>query len=1520
MTPQGRLPREHNSDRFQELVDLHSADDDTLDAFDKELLAERPDHRPQQALNSISRTSLALVATSRQAALGMPNVSNRYNTPSLNFSSSSPTALISSPTFRVVKAKKEPTLLSSERQQRFSGDAPSIEPPEMFESAPPRPVALGDPSKKLDLKHAPPIVQGIQLISAHDLPDRFRAIFPFPIFNAVQSKCFAPSFWGDDNLVLSAPTGSGKTVVMELAICRLLHTFQNGQFKVVYQAPTKSLCAERHRDWEKRFATLDLRCAELTGDTDHTQLKSVQSASIIITTPEKWDSVTRKWKDHIRLMQLVKLFLIDEVHILRESRGATLEAVVSRMKSVGSNVRFVALSATVPNSEDVALWLGRDPTNPHLPAHRERFGEEFRPVRLRKFVYGYPAKANDFIFDKVLESKLPELITKHSAKKPTMIFCPTRASCSATSKSLSSLWQSTHPPARLWRGPGRVLPVRDPDLKQILPTGVAYHHAGLDLGDRRAVEEGFLTGQISILCTTSTLAVGINLPCYLVIVKNTVAWAGGAMQEYADLEMMQMLGRAGRPQFETSACAVIMTRHERVDHYVKMVAGQQCLESCLHLNLIDHLNAEVGLGTVYDVASARKWLAGTFLFVRLRLNPRHYRLNESVDTIDEHEMLEQICEKDIKLLQSSGLVTSGARIKCTEFGDAMARYYIKFETMQIFMSLPPRAKLSEILSAISQAAEFKDGIRFKSGEKSLYKEINKDVGIKFPIKVEIAVPAHKVSLLVQAELGGVDYPSNEQLQKHKHAFSSDRSLTFQHVHRLVRCIIDCQLHLEDAVAVRHGLELARSFGAKVWDNSPLQLKQLDQIGNVAVRKLASAGVNSIETLETTEAHRIEFVLGKNPPYGMKLLARVAEIPKLRITVKMTGKEARPGKPVSIKIKAEVGFLNEKTPLFFRRKPVYVCFLAETSDGKMIDFRRTSAKNLQKDWEILLSSHQTSPSQFITCSAMCDEVAGTMRQATLRPELPSSLFPAPAQESRQCSRYRQISSESSGSKCERKDSGDDFDDGGLQDNDLLDAEATADYMDLDDFPDVTKAPNEQLNNKQKQPVPKPQMVPDESWQPIQLENGKYACKHLCKDKTKCTHHCCKAGLEKPPKRPMRRVNSNRSNESDTALAKQGTQSVREKSREKSSHGRTPFEKAHPAFQGKRRCNTKPGAHERKSLKRLHESTGTAAPNSSFSHTKTVKPSYDDGQSRLSFLDKNNCKGKDSDDFDADWDSSIGIDDLQNLGDSGKTDLSIASGRFDAEVKDYGKAAPSVDEDFGLSDDKIFDFNPSNLDEASTSGDQALQDNNDSFHRGVKSTLSPTSSSLPTLTQKPRRRLNLDLSDDDELDGVTVTGSLSRKGATPRPDLRPMDSEMFVSESSPMKTLPQWEYSPSRTNSSSPFKRILDSVALPGKRPPSAIAELSRDGSTPKRQRLDPESPGEVNSKAVPLKEVTNLQSWEEVKQKQRAERARKATELADAELERKKTEKQKEKEELDRQTWGLLGPEFEEQFKDFVEFI
>lgn len=328
---------------------------------------------------------------------GGPNLSSMFQ-----FSSSSPTQPATSPTISALqnhrpgraKEATEPHPIASLRSsaEESTGNAPYLN------------TSMSHYKTRPNMSHgpAPPVVQGIQLVPATALPDKLRSLFNFDVFNAIQSKCFAKAFQTDDNMIVSAPTGSGKTVVMELAICKLMAVSKGENFKVVYQAPTKSLCSERHRDWQAKFGVLNLQCAELTGDTDSNHLRNVQSAHIILTTPEKWDSVTRKWKDHAKLIQLVKLFLVDEVHILKESRGATLEAVVSRMKSVSSNIRFIALSATVPNSEDIATWLGKSPTLQHLPAHREVFGESFRPVTLKKHVYGFETKGNDFALNELL--------------------------------------------------------------------------------------------------------------------------------------------------------------------------------------------------------------------------------------------------------------------------------------------------------------------------------------------------------------------------------------------------------------------------------------------------------------------------------------------------------------------------------------------------------------------------------------------------------------------------------------------------------------------------------------------------------------------------------------------------------------------------------------------------------------------------------------------------------------------------------------------------------------------------------------------------------------------------------------------------------------------------------------------------------------------------------------------------------------------------------------------------------------
>jgi ATP-dependent DNA helicase HFM1/MER3 len=228
---------------------------------------------------------------------------------------------------------------------------------------------------------------------------------------------------------------------------------------------------------------------------------------------------------------------------------------------------------------------------------------------------------------------------------------------------------------------------------------VAFHHAGLIPDDRQAIEQAFLKGELSVICCTSTLAVGVNLPCHTVVLKGTVTYQNDSIHELSDLEVMQMLGRAGRPQFDDSANALILTSSDQKERYDRMVSGEEILESTLHLNLIEHLNSEVGLRTITDMGSAKKWLGGTFLSVRLGRNPNYYRLAEGTSTINDTEsMLEEICERGITSLQEYNIITREQVFKQTEYGGAMSRYMVEFNTMRLLLELPRAMGMEQLVS------------------------------------------------------------------------------------------------------------------------------------------------------------------------------------------------------------------------------------------------------------------------------------------------------------------------------------------------------------------------------------------------------------------------------------------------------------------------------------------------------------------------------------------------------------------------------------------------------------------------------------------------------------------------------------------------------------------------------------------------------------------------------------------------------------------------------------------------------
>ncbi|KAJ3086769.1 Sec63, partial [Quaeritorhiza haematococci] len=1034
-----------------------------------------------------------------------------------------------------------------------------------------------------------PVVLGIRLKAVSCLPDRYRSIFPFQFFNAVQSDCYDQILHSDVNMVVSAPT--------ELAIINLLMKPEGDQAKVIYMAPTKALCGERAKDWQKKFRTLGIECKELTGDTDNSNIQDVQRANIIVTTPEKWDSMTRRWTDHKHLMGLIRLFMLDEVHMLNEQkRGATMEVVVSRMRTVGhetgspsrgqqqqkaQKIRLIGLSATVPNIEDVAVWLrGADGRSATVKV----FGEEFRPVRLQKHVMavGVGTAKNAFMFERCLDYKLMEVIQKYSDGKPTLVFCATRKGAMTAAEHLVTECQAACSGGTLTYGHQHPF-VKTRDKAEML-RGVAGR-----------VKEKKLAG------TTSTLAVGVNLPAHLVVIKGTNTYNNGRLMELSELDILQMLGRAGRPQFDDSGVAVIMTTTEHEKKYEAMVAGQQIIESSLHQNLIEHLNAEVVLCTITNVNLAIEWLKSSFLYVRIRQNPHYYKIKNSGPSSKQSAegRLEEICVKDLELLSKHGIVVKQGdnSIVATEYGKVMAKYYLRFETVKKLVELKPAASPRDVFECICKAEEFVE-VRYHQ-DKTHLNALNKNAAMRFPIKGKIKDAGDKVNseylcheinegldgTAPHCALGSIPFTD----QKTANTLAQETHQILKHASRIARGAVDLMVAKQDFRSLKSALDISKSVQAKTWENSTTLLKQIEGVGPQLAKLLAQKNITTFEKLMQTEARQLEFVLNRNPPFGNKLLDQAAAFP--RFTMKIVQYKEMSRKVTALEFCVTLGLLNpEKVKTYVRHSSASVVFVAgTTSSNTLLDFRKMPMFKL-KDGITFRFQATLKQQEKIACSVVSEDYVGLDIHKEVVPDMkPLSLLlranslskqPNKASASAVVQRTNSNSERRTEPATKNKPANDDVDDmfdlesewdprlvmeldklekslnsdgkdganegikkkkeiGGKSPCDLetnytdMFGEIEWDDEQLDALVNGAQAsanasPKQKSKAKRLKPSTLSPATPaDDTGTNDALQPGYVPCKHFCKNKKTCTHKCCKIGvpIKKAKKRKKASTTSN-----------------------------------------------------------------------------------------------------------------------------------------------------------------------------------------------------------------------------------------------------------------------------------------------------------------------------------------------------------------------------------------------------------
>ncbi|KAI7865296.1 Sec63 Brl domain-containing protein [Spinellus fusiger] len=826
-----------------------------------------------------------------------------------------------------------------------------------------------------------PSIQGITLCPTSEIPNPFDSLFPFSLFNAIQSACLGSIFYENNNMVISAPTGSGKTVLMELAMIRVLLQ-SDTQIKVIYMAPTKSLCTEKANSWEKKFLPLGITCKEFTGDTDSTSVDAIKKSTIIVTTPEKWDSMTRRWIDHRQLVGMIKLFLIDEVHFLNEQRGAALEACVSRMKTMHHSIRYIAVSATVPNLQDIASWLDAEAVS---------FSEEFRPIPLQRIVNTTYFKGdNMFLFDKRLDWKLLDLIQKYSTGKPTLIFCSTRKSAQSSCDTLVKMIENK----RIQTFGSKDVDtanIKDKALAVFVKKGIGFHHAGLHINDRHCIEQLFTKKQIQVLATTSTLAVGVNLPAHLVIIKSTKGYQNGGLAEYSDLDVLQMIGRAGRPGLDDSGVAVIMTTQDMEMHYKSLVSGSSNIESSLHDKLAEHLLSEICLNTISDDDSAIDWLRSTFLYRRVQKNAEYYRLKDAAYFQQTpNKLLNDICLKDIHLLLERGLIEKQiegeqAKYKPTVYGLTMDRYYIKLQTMFTILEMPKCLSIRDVLWTVCAAQEFMD-MRYNSGEKPFLNQLQKDPNFRFPLTEKVSSIQDKIFTIIQCILG--DIPLQGSSSGHKLSMESYPIL--QHASRITKCMIDCTIHKRDSIMLKYSLDFYRSLQAKIWSNSPYVLRQINGIGLQTVKALMKAGISTFRHIEEWEAYRIEAILHRRPPFGNQIKTAVSNIPQYSLKVAQLSNET--AEDLDIVLHVNVSLTNKKIRHKKYERGFYTQFWAETNDSVLLDFRRIPLYKLQaqpQSFKIKLAV--TSESMTIICHVQSEDYVGLNIFQEIKPNIDPAMF-------------------------------------------------------------------------------------------------------------------------------------------------------------------------------------------------------------------------------------------------------------------------------------------------------------------------------------------------------------------------------------------------------------------------------------------------------------------------------------------------------------------------------------------------
>ncbi len=604
------------------------------------------------------------------------------------------------------------------------------------------------------------------------LPKQFLEKMKISKLNPPQALSVEKGLLEGKNLVVASPTASGKTTIAELAIIR--HYLNGG--KTVYLAPLRALASEKYEEFRKKYEEMGIKVAISIGDYDSSE-DWLGRYDVIILTNEKMDSLIRNGANWIRFVTLI---VIDEIHVLGDyGRGPTLEVVLTRLKKTTS-AQVVALSATISNADEIAKWL---------EANLVR--SDWRPVKLYKGIfyptgltgsamahapggrakYSYRLELDGRKYD-MEGNDAEEALEKDTIMrgKQALVFVSTRRYAESSAEKAAKVALPMLKPeekAKLLKLAKEIETALPSPTKQCIRLaravrgGAAFHHAGLIAKQRKLVEENFKSGLIKVIAATPTLAFGVNLPAWRVIIRDAKRYGMSGMEWIPALEIQQMCGRAGRPTFDTEGEAVIVARtdseadelRERfINSEPEPIESKLAQESILRM----HTLALIATEAAKTREALMDFFSQTFFGLQFDMDEIRRKLGRIMKQLDDWKFIQsgesgRFIASEFKPAFS---LTEDSPLKATILGKRVSELYIDPLTgANLVEAARPLPDIGYLMT-ITQCAELEPRLRVKKPEWEDIVTALKDSPIKnvpevWDVDYEDYLAAFKTSLMLQ---------------------------------------------------------------------------------------------------------------------------------------------------------------------------------------------------------------------------------------------------------------------------------------------------------------------------------------------------------------------------------------------------------------------------------------------------------------------------------------------------------------------------------------------------------------------------------------------------------------------------------------------------------------------------------------------------------------------------------------------------------------------------------------------------